>query len=242
MLVIPAIDIRHGQCVRLVQGKEAMETVYSKDPVEMAVLWHSRGAPMIHIADLDGAFQGKPVNLELVKKIKAAVPVPVQLGGGIREMDTIERAMNTGIDRVILGTAAVYDQDLVKEAVSRYGAKIAVSIDVSNQFVAVAGWKEVSNVRFEDLAHRMRELGVQTLLFTDTHKDGTLSGPNVEGIKAFLKAAKIPVIVSGGISSVADVQLLSPLAAQGLAGVVIGKALYDHKFTLEEVLSAVGPV
>jgi len=239
MLIIPAIDIRNGQCVRLVQGKEHMETIYSKDPVEMAVHWFSKGARMLHIVDLDGAFKGMPVNLDLVSKMKSKLPIPLQLGGGIRNMESIEKALQAGVDRVILGTAAVYDTDLLKEAVGRFGEKIAVSIDMSNDYVAVSGWKEVSNVRFDDMAKRMQELGVKTLLFTDTSKDGMLSGPNITSIELFLKAAKVPVIVSGGISTVADVELLLPLESQGLSGVVIGKALYDRKIALEDLLTAV---
>lgn len=239
MLIIPAIDIRHGQCVRLVQGKEDRETVYSKDPVEMAEHWYSLGAKMLHVVDLDGAFQGKPVNLDLVAKIKARIPIPVELGGGIRTLDSIEKALATGVDRVILGTAAVYDSDLVKESVQRHKEKIAVSIDMTNDFVAVSGWKEVSTVKSDDLAKRMRDFGVRTLLFTDTSKDGMLSGPNIKAVEQFLKAAKLPVIVSGGISSVEDVKSLLPLESQGVAGVVIGKALYDRKISLEDVLAAV---
>lgn len=238
MLVIPAIDIRHGHCVRLIQGRDEQQTVYSKNPVQMAIHWHRLGARMLHIADLDGAFQGKPANLDLVAQMKAEVPIPLELGGGIRDLDSVEKAIESGVDRVILGTAAVYDPDLVRDAVKRFGAAIAVSIDVSDDFVAVAGWKEVSTVRYDELAHRMRELGVKTLLFTDTRKDGTLSGPNLPAIERFLKAANVPVIVSGGISSPQDVESLKPFVALGLSGVVIGKALYDHKLKLEDALAA----
>jgi phosphoribosylformimino-5-aminoimidazole carboxamide ribotide isomerase len=238
VLILPAIDLRNGQCVRLYQGKEHMETVYSKDPVEMAEHWASLGAKMLHVADLDGAFKGKPVNIDLVKKMKDATQLPVQMGGGFRDLDSIDQAIQAGVDRVILGTAAVYDPDLVKESVNRYGSAMAVSIDVSDDFVAVAGWKELSTVRFDDLAHRMRDIGIQHLLFTDTRKDGTLSGPNIPSIKLFLKAAQVPVTVSGGISSVDDVKTLLPLASEGLQGIVIGKALYDHKIHLEDALAA----
>ena|SRR5882724_7683492 len=241
MLVIPAIDIRHGQCVRLYQGKEDQETVYWKDPVEMAGIWVKRGAKMLHIADLDGAFQGKPANLEKVAAMKKLVTVPIQIGGGFRSMDAIKAAFGAGVDRVILGTAAVYNPDLVDEALDQFGEKIAVSIDVSEDFVTVSGWKEVSAVKFDTLAQRMIDAGVQNLLFTDTRKDGTLSGPNIVGIRTFLFAAKgVPVIVSGGITSAEDLVQLRELEAQGLAGVIIGKALYDRKITLQEAMQVAG--
>lgn len=237
MLVIPAIDIRQGRCVRLYQGKETEETVYWKDPVEMATIWESRGASMIHVADLDGAFQGKPANLDKIARMKSLVRVPIQVGGGIRDMASIEAALKAGADRVILGTAAVYNPDLVAQAVDRFGPAIAVSVDVSDDFVTVSGWKEVSTVRFDDLAARMREAGVRHLLFTDTRKDGTLTGPNLGGIQMFLAAAApVPVFASGGISSLDDLITLRDYAPKGLAGVVVGKALYDRKFTLQEAI------
>lgn len=241
MLVIPAIDIRRGQCVRLYQGKENQETVYWKDPVEMASIWHSRGAKILHIADLDGAFQGKPANLDKVARMKKTIPIPIQVGGGYRDMESIDAAMQAGVDKVILGTAALYNPDLVTESVSKYGGAIAVSIDVADDFVTVSGWKEVSAVRFDDLARKMRALGIRELLFTDTRKDGTLSGPNYEGIRLFLHAAEgVPVTVSGGISSVDDVLQLKELEPEGLKAVVIGKALYDRKLTLQDAMRVAG--
>ncbi len=241
MLVIPAIDIRHGQCVRLYQGKEDQETVYWKDPVEMAGIWVKRGAKMLHVADLDGAFQGKPANLDKVAAMKRLVTVPIQIGGGFRSMPAIEAAFSVGVDRVILGTAAVYNPELVTEAIDKYGNRIAVSIDVSEDFVTVSGWKEVSAVKFDVLAQRMVAAGVKNFLFTDTRKDGTLSGPNIMGIRMFLYAAKgVPVIVSGGISSAEDLLQLRELESQGLSGVIIGKALYDRKITLQEAMQVVG--
>jgi phosphoribosylformimino-5-aminoimidazole carboxamide ribotide isomerase len=239
--VIPAIDIRRGQCVRLYQGREDRETVYSKDPVEMAQRWVSRGAKRLHVADLDGAFQGKPANLDRLTSMKKVVSVPIQIGGGFRSLDSVDAAIRAGADRVILGTAAVYNPTLVSEALQRYGTRIAVSIDSSEDFVAVAGWKEISTVKFDDLAKRMVKLGVKNLLFTDTRKDGTLTGPNFQAIGLFLEAAQgIPVIVSGGISSVNDLSQLLEYQDQGLDGVVIGKALYDGKLTLEDALRAAG--
>ena len=158
--------------------QERASLVWAPATVEMASIWEGRGAPMIHIADLDGAFQGRPVNLDKLAGIKKAIKIPIEIGGGIRDMVSIEAALKAGATRVILGTAAVYNSDLVAEAVDRFGDAIAVSIDVSDDFVAVAGWKELSAVRFDDLALRMKDLGVRQLLFTDTRKDGTMSGPN----------------------------------------------------------------
>ena len=238
MLILPAIDIRRGNCVRLYQGREDQETVYSHDPIAMGQLWKDKGAKILHVADLDGAFEGKPVNLPLVARMRKEVGLPIELGGGYRDMESIDRAHDAGIERVILGTVAVYNPDLVRDAVQKYGSFVSVSIDVTNDMVAVAGWKQVSEVRSDDLAKRMRELGVAELLFTDTRKDGTLSGPNVEKIGNFLKAAQLPVIISGGISSADDIRSLRPLEIQGLKGVVIGKALYDHRIKLEDALAA----
>ena len=227
--------------MRLYQGKEDQETVYWKDPVEMASIWVDRGAQMLHIADLDGAFQGKPANLERVARMKKTVSVPIQMGGGFRSMEAIDAAFAVGLDRVILGTAAVYNPVLVEESIDKYGDKIAVSIDVSEDYVTVSGWKEVSAVKSDELAKKMIELGVRNLLFTDTRKDGTLSGPNTAGIRAFLHAAQgIPVIVSGGITSTEDLIELRELAPQGLSGIIIGKALYDRKITLADAMKVVG--
>ncbi|HVO33024.1 MAG TPA: 1-(5-phosphoribosyl)-5-[(5-phosphoribosylamino)methylideneamino]imidazole-4-carboxamide isomerase [Elusimicrobiota bacterium] len=240
MQIFPAIDIRRGNCVRLYQGRKDRETIYSKDPLQMARLWKSKGARRLHVADLDGAFQGKPANIELAAAMRKELDIPVQMGGGFRDMASIDTAIQAGIDRIILGTAAVYNEDLVIESVRKHGKSIAVSIDVSDDYVAVGGWTELSAVRFEDLARTMRQNGITELLFTDTRKDGTLSGPNLEGIRRFLKAAQVPVTVSGGISSVDDVAVLKTLEGEGLKAVVIGKALYDEKIVLEEALRVAG--
>lgn len=239
MMVYPAIDLRGGQCVRLYQGRADQETVYSQNPIDVAMMWKKHGAQYLHIADLDGAFQGQPVHIELAARMKKAAQLPVQLGGGFRNAKWIETALQAGIDRVILGTAAIQDSDMVAQVVARFKDAIAVSIDVADDYVAVQGWKELSSVRFDDLAQRMISLGVQRLLFTDTRKDGTLSGPNVGAIRHFLDVAKVPVIVCGGIGSVDDVVTLRQLGAANLEGVVIGKALYDQRLTLEQALQAV---
>jgi len=239
--VIPAIDIRHGQCVRLYQGKEDQETVYWKDPIEMAAIWVRRGAKVLHIADLDGAFQGRPANLDKLERIRKAIQTPIQIGGGFRSLESIQAAFQAGANRVILGTAAVYNPSLVSRALDEFGDAIAVSIDVAEDFVAVSGWKELSTIRFDDLARRMKDLKVKHLLFTDTRKDGTLTGPNIDGIRLFLKAAAgASVTVSGGISSLDDIFALRDYEPEGLSGVIVGKALYDRKFTLEEAMKVAG--
>jgi len=241
VFVIPAIDIRHGQCVRLYQGKEDRETVYWKDPVEMASTWVARGAKRLHIADLDGAFQGKPVNLDKLERMRKVLDIPIQIGGGFRSMEAIHSAFQAGASRVILGTAAVYNPSLVCEALEEYGDAMAVSIDVAEDFVAVSGWKELSTMTFHELVRRMIDFGVKHLLFTDTRKDGTLTGPNLDGIHQFLQAAKgVPVTVSGGISSLDDIIQLREYEPMGLESIIVGKALYDRKLMLEEAMKAAG--
>ncbi len=241
MLVIPAIDIRHGQCVRLYQGRDELKTVYSKDPVEMASFWAGQGARVLHIVDLDGAFQGSPSNLDKVARMKKIVSIPIQMGGGFRSMETIAAAFAAGVDRVVLGTAAVHNPDLVAQAVRQYGKAIAVSIDVSEDFVAVSGWKDISAITFDVLVRKMKHLGVQSLLFTDTRKDGTLSGPNLGAIQLFLQeAVGTSVIASGGITTADDLWQLKELEPLGLDGVIIGKALYDQKITLQEAIQVAG--
>jgi len=239
MLVIPAIDIRHGQCVRLHQGRDHEQTVYGKDPVAIAHSWKEHGASMLHVADLDGAFDGTPVNLSMVARMRKETGLPVQVGGGYRDLKTIEAAIKAGIDRVILGTIAVQNPDLVREAAKRFGKQVTVSIDVKDEFVAVAGWTEISKMKFQDLIRAMLDAGIQELLFTDTRKDGTLSGPNIEAIKLFLETAKVPVIASGGVTTVRDLRLLKTLEPLGLKGAVIGKALYDERIRLEDAIQAV---
>jgi phosphoribosylformimino-5-aminoimidazole carboxamide ribotide isomerase len=241
MLILPAIDLRGGNCVRLVQGRAEDETVYSTDPVEIALQWKNQGARILHVADLDGAFTGRPVNLQLAAKMMEATGLPVQIGGGYRDLPSIEQAIHLGMTRVILGTAAVNDKTLLVEAVRRFGKAIAVSIDAAGDYAAVSGWTHVSSIRFEELAAQMVQLGVQQLLFTDTRKDGTLTGPNLAAIRLFLAHAKAPLIVSGGMSKVEDVAVLRPLEKEGLSGVVIGKALYDGKIDLAEAIRAAGP-
>jgi phosphoribosylformimino-5-aminoimidazole carboxamide ribotide isomerase len=236
MIILPAIDIRRGICVRLYQGKSEQETVYSESPTQMAQLWKSKGAKMLHVVDLDGAFEGKPVNLSLIGQMRREVNIPIEVGGGFRDVHSIQQALDEGVDRVILGTVAIRNPDLVREAVRQFPKKIAVSIDVSGSFATAAGWTEVSAVSFSDLAARMRDFGIDELLFTDTKRDGTLLGPDIPTIRGFLAAAKVPVIISGGVTNLNDINQLKQLEGEGLKGIVIGKALYDKKIQLEEAL------
>jgi phosphoribosylformimino-5-aminoimidazole carboxamide ribotide isomerase len=239
MLVIPAIDIRHGQCVRLHKGMDSESTIYGEDPVAMAQTWKSQGAKMLHIIDLDGAFDGTPVNLKTLARIRQETGLPVQVGGGYRDMDSIQAAVDAGIDRIILGTVAVKNPKLVRDAAQKFAGHIMVGIDVREGFVAVSGWTEIDRMTCEDLVPLMRDAGIHDFLFTDTQKDGTLSGPNLEAIRDFLRVAQCPVIVAGGVTTVDDLRALRQLEPQGLKGAIIGKSLYDKRIRLEDALQAV---
>jgi phosphoribosylformimino-5-aminoimidazole carboxamide ribotide isomerase len=236
VLILPAIDIRHGNCVRLYQGRSDQETIYSHNPIDVAHYWKDKGAQMLHVVDLDGAFEGKPINLPLIEMLRKDVDIPIEVGGGFRNIQYVREAFERGADRVILGTAAIYNPDLVVNAVEEYTDAISVSIDVSGRFAAADGWKEISAIPFDELAEKMRSLGVAELLFTDTSRDGTLKGPNLNVIRQFLEAAALPTIVSGGVTSLEDIADLKDLESHGLKGVIIGKALYDKKFPLEDAL------
>ncbi|MFB0528124.1 MAG: 1-(5-phosphoribosyl)-5-[(5-phosphoribosylamino)methylideneamino]imidazole-4-carboxamide isomerase [bacterium] len=236
MLVIPAIDIRGGNCVRLVQGRLEQETIFSKEPVFVAKLWQAQGAKRLHIVDLDGAFSGVIQNLELIVKIANSVDVPVEVGGGIRDMDTIKKVLSGGVAKVILGTSAIYDTDTVKKALGKFRDKIVISIDSLGGKVAIAGWKEITAVRSTVLAKRVEGMGVKEIIFTDIKKDGVLKGPNVKGIKAFAEKVGIPVIACGGISTLDDVKRIKELEECGISGMIIGKALYTGAINLPEAM------
>jgi len=239
MLLIPAIDIRGGNCVRLVQGKLEQETIFSKDPIFVAKLWQAQGAKRIHIVDLDGAFSGVIQNLELIAEIVKSTSVPIQVGGGIRDMDTIERVLSSGVSKVILGTSAIYHTETLKKGLKKFGDKIMVSIDSLDGKVAIGGWKEITAVRAVDLGKRMEEIGVREIVFTDIKKDGLLKGPNVKGIKAFAQKVGVPVIACGGISSLDDVKKIKELEQYGVYGMIIGKALYTGNIKLQEAIGIV---
>jgi len=233
MIIFPAIDILEGKCVRLIQGDYNQERVYGDSPVAMAKEWEAKGAEFIHIVDLNGAKTGESVNKAIIEEIAQTVKVPIQVGGGIRSIDVIKNYIEAGVARVIIGTAAIQDPDFLKEAVTTFGDKIAVSLDARNGYVATDGWTDTSDVKALDLVKDLEALGVKTIVYTDIAKDGMLQGPNLAEQEAIHKATTIDVIASGGVTTREDVENLQKL---DLYGAIVGKALYDGKITLEELL------
>ena len=238
MIIIPAIDLKDGQCVRLLQGRKEHSTTYSDNPVEVARKWASLGARLIHIVDLDGAFTGNQKNRDTVRAIRDAVDVELELGGGIRDMEGIRNWLELGINRVILGTIAVKKPEIVKEAVSEFPGRVLVGIDAKDGRVAVKGWEEVTEVDALELAKEMESFGVAGIIYTDISRDGMLTGPNIEATQRMVQAVKVPVIASGGISSLQDIINLNQI--EGLWGAITGKALYTGKLNLKEAFEAVG--
>lgn len=233
MQIYPAIDIKNGQCVRLKQGKFDDVTIYGDDPFEMAKKWVESGATYIHLVDLDGAREGTSYNNEVIQKIAKNLNVPVQTGGGIRSIRNIEEKLNLGVSRVILGTIAVKNPEIVKEAIKIYGDKIAVGIDAVNGKVAIEGWEKISQISAIDLCNKMRDYGVKTIIYTDISKDGMMIGPNIETTKKIVDETKINIIASGGISSISDLETCKSI---GVHGTIIGKALYQGVLNLDEVI------
>jgi phosphoribosylformimino-5-aminoimidazole carboxamide ribotide isomerase len=237
MIIFPAIDLRNGKCVRLTQGREEAETIYGDDPVQVARRWVEEGATWLHLVDLDGAFAGEPRQLPVVAGILQAVKIPVQLGGGLRSLEQIQAALEAGVARVILGTVAITDPDLVRRACRRFGSQcIIVGIDARNGFVAVRGWHDESTRRSLDVALEMREAGCRRVVFTDTSRDGMLTGPNLSATGALAKGSGLQVIASGGVSSLEDLVSLRALEAVGVEGAILGKSLYEGKIHLSEAL------
>lgn len=239
MEIIPAIDLRNGKCVRLYQGDYSQETVFSEDPVSVALRWQSEGARRLHIVDLDGAARGKPANLETIEDIVSAIDIPIQVGGGIRSTKTMEQLFAAGVERAILGTVAVEKPDLVKEACQRFGDRIIISIDAKDRMAATRGWLQESTMTASELAGKMIELGVTRFIYTDISRDGTLTGPNFEDIAEFLSEVSAPVIAAGGISSVHH---LVRLAELGVEGAIVGKAIYTGDVLLADAFKAVRKV
>ena len=229
MLLIPAIDLKEGHCVRLRQGRMEDNTVFSEDPLAVATRWVEAGAKRLHMVDLDGAFAGKPENTDAVTAVLEAVDIKVQLGGGIRDMKTIEGWLARGLARVILGTVAVRDPDLVLEACKAFPGQVALGIDARDGFVAVQGWAEATELKTEDLAKRFEDAGAAALIFTDIGRDGAMQGPNLDATLALADAVSIPVILSGGVSSMAALETIAARAAGKLAGVISGRAVYDGR-------------
>lgn len=236
MIVIPAIDLKEGKCVRLEQGLMERDTVFCDNPAEQARKWEAAGAEMLHIVDLDGAFAGVPKNKGAIEAIVAAISIPAQLGGGIRDIDTIRAYLELGISRVILGTAAQRNPALVEEACRLFPGRIVVGIDAKNGMVAVQGWAEVTDVRALDLARRFEGYGVAAIIYTDISRDGMMQGPNIEATRALAEAISIPVIASGGVSSIRDVENLMAIESSGVTGVITGKAVYTGAIDLTEAV------
>jgi phosphoribosylformimino-5-aminoimidazole carboxamide ribotide isomerase len=220
----------------LKQGKIEDETVYSKDPAFIARLWQAKGARRIHVVDLDGAFNGMPQNLEVIKNIRATVEVPMEVGGGVRSLKTIDSLIEIGANYVIVGTLAVYNPDIIRQAVEKHGSRIIVAIDARDGKVAIGGWKDTTPVDALELTQKMREMGVEEIIYTDITKDGMLEGPNLEGLKAIASKSGMKVIASGGVTTLADIKNVKALEANGVVGAIVGKALYTEDMKLEDAI------
>jgi len=240
MDVIPAIDLLEGRCVRLYQGDYARSQVFNENPADVARQWVEQGASSLHVVDLDGAKTGRVVNLPAIEAIVQAVPVPVQIGGGLRDRTSVAQLLALGVQRVILGTIAVEQPTLVAELCQEFPGQIVVGIDARNGRVATRGWLETSEVLATQLATQMQELGTAAIIYTDIHRDGTLTGPNLEALRELAAAVTIPVIASGGVSSVTDLLSLLALEPQGVSGVIVGRALYTGDISLKQALQAIG--
>jgi len=234
--VIPAIDLREGKCVRLYQGDYSQETVFSDDPVEIALHWQSLGAPRLHIVDLDGAAKGEVYNLDIIKEMASALLIPIQLGGGIRQPEIIEELLRAGVERVILGTAAVEDRDLVKKACHSFGESIVVGLDAREGHIAIRGWQQDTELETVEFARSMIDLGVKRFIYTDISRDGTLTEPNFTGVFELINATKLPIIASGGISSLTHLTVLKQL---GVEGAIVGRALYTGDINLKQALATI---
>ena len=239
MILFPAIDLKEGRCVRLVQGDMDQATIFNDDPADQAATFERQGFAWLHLVDLDGAFAGRPVNAEAVRDVLGRVTLPVQLGGGIRDMRTVEGWLSEGVARVIIGTAAVQDPDFVREAARLYPGRIAVGIDAKDGRVAVHGWAETSTLTAEELGRRFEDVGVAALIYTDIARDGILKGLNIPMTLALAEAVSIPVIASGGLASLADVQRLLEPDCAALAGAISGRALYDGRIDPAEALKLI---
>ena len=236
MIVIPAIDLKNGRCVRLKQGDMARETVYSEDPPRMALQWVEKGAERLHLVDLDGAIEGRPINRQVIREIVDAVPIPIQLGGGIRELGTIEAYLELGIQWVILGTAAYRNPDLVIHASKEFPGNIILGIDTKSGQVAVKGWTEAAELTAFEIARRFEGEGIEAIVYTDILRDGMGVGPNVKATGDLAKQIKVPLIASGGISGIKDVKNLLALSKYGVTGMITGRALYEGTLDLREAV------
>lgn len=239
MEIIPAIDLKGGRCVRLVMGNEASETVYSRDPLAMARHWEFLGARRLHVIDLDGAFSGAPKHLPVIRDMARTISIPVQVGGGLRSLDSIAACFDSGVDRVILGTAVFDSPELVKGAVQSYPGRVWVGLDVREGKVAIKGWKEGTLLDLNTTAGTLDTWEIGGLVYTDISRDGMLSGPNMNELRSLLQATRLPVIASGGVGSLDHLQALLELGSRSVQGVIVGKALYDGAVDLRRALHLV---
>lgn len=240
MEVIPAIDLLAGRCVRLYQGDYDQSQVFSDNPVEVARRWESEGATRLHLVDLDGAKQGEPCNQEAIAAVTQGISIPVQVGGGLRDRAGISQLLDLGVDRAIVGTIAVEKPQLVSDLCQEFPGKIVVGIDARDGQVATRGWLETSQVAATELAGKMAEIGAAAIIYTDIHRDGTLAGPNMAALRELANAVEIPVIASGGVSSLTDLLSLLALEPLGVTGTIVGRALYTGDVSLTEAVKAVG--
>ncbi|RJQ45657.1 MAG: 1-(5-phosphoribosyl)-5-[(5-phosphoribosylamino)methylideneamino]imidazole-4-carboxamide isomerase [Nitrospiraceae bacterium] len=234
MIVIPAIDLKDGKCVRLLQGRKEEVTVYSDDPAAMAKHWASLGAELLHIVDLDGAFSGEQGNIEKIKMIRKAIDIPIEVGGGIRDLERMEKLINLGVDRIIFGTSAARNPDMIGMACNKYPGKVLVGIDAKDGKVAIKGWVELTDLGAIDFAKKMESFGAAGIIYTDIERDGMLSGPNIDAMGRMVTAVNIPVIASGGVSRIIDIKNLMQI--KKLWGVITGKALYSGLLDLREAI------
>ncbi|NNG01659.1 MAG: 1-(5-phosphoribosyl)-5-[(5-phosphoribosylamino)methylideneamino]imidazole-4-carboxamide isomerase [Desulfobacteraceae bacterium] len=240
MLVIPAIDIKNGRCVRLQQGRMDSETVYGDDPAAMALRWEKEGAKLLHVVDLDGAIQKNPQNLTAIDQILSVIDIPVQFGGGVRSVDTIAMLIDKGVERVVLGTEAIRNPELIRSAAVRFPDRIVVGIDAHKGLVAIEGWTEVTDITAIELARRFEDCGIAAINFTDIHRDGMQTGPNLEETQRLAESVSIPVVASGGVSTLEDIRNLLPLEKAGVVGVITGKALYSGTMNLAAAIQLAG--
>ena len=238
MLIIPAIDLKDGQCVRLTQGDMQRATVYSSDPAAMARKWQDEGANLLHVVDLNGAFEGEPKNLQHVEAIAAAVSIPIEVGGGIRSLDTVRMYLGVGARRVVMGTTAMRQREVLEEILEVFPERVVVSIDARNGMVATDGWKTVTGIAASEAVKSFGGLAISAVIYTDIARDGMMEGPNLSSLKAIVAASPVPVIASGGITSVNDITAIKALGSR-IEGVVLGKALYEGKIDLRKAIAAV---
>ena len=236
MIIYPAIDIMDGKCVRLYQGRADAVTVYANVPADMAEKWQNEGAKFLHLVDLDGAFKGSPQNLAAIEEIVKRVDVPVQLGGGLRTLEDLDKVFELGVARAILGTSVISDPELVKEAYAKHPGKIVAGLDAREGKVAIKGWVEDTDIFATDVALQLELYGVSRIVYTDIMMDGAQTGVNLFATEELAESINVPIIASGGVSSLSDIRQIKPLQAAGVEGVIVGRALYEGNFTLEEAI------